>query len=191
VSVDARASLRQWGVIVDVGGVEYEIPPLPAADWVLAVINSEHEIFPTMALLPEDDYEDLKYRVLIEGVATLDDVATASKDALEVASGWRWWSAETMINSAAAEWRLIAGEMTKRGLDPGKLPLGAWLNGLYAMATENLKPEERLAFNMRLDKAPVGAITKEEREQQAAQMWAAAMAEAAGPGGYQLPPGTG
>ena len=96
-----------------------------------------------------------------------------------------------MINSAGVEWRLIAGEMTKRGLDPATLPLGAWLNGLYAMATEKLDASERMAFNMRLDKAPVGAITKEEREEQAAQMWAAAMAEAAGPGGYQLPPGTG
>lgn len=190
MSVEPLAALRLWGVLVEIGDAEYTIPPLPAADWVIAVLNAEHEIFPLMAMLSADDYEDLKFRVLIEGAATIEDVATASKDALEVASGWRWWSAETMIHSAAAEWRLIAGEMTKRGLDPSVLPLGAWLNGLYAMATENLKPDERLAFNMRLEKAPVGAITKEEREAQAAQMFAAAMAEAAGPGGLRPPPGT-
>jgi hypothetical protein len=189
VSVDAAASLRVWAVTVELGGREYTIPALPAADWVVAVLNAEEEVFPVLALLPEDDYEEIKERALLDLAISFEEVAEVSKDALEAVSGWRWWSAETLIHSAAVEWRLISGEMTKRGLDPARLPLGAWLNGLYAMATENLDKSERMNFDMRIDRPPVNAMAKEEREQWAAQIFADAINEAGG--SLQLPPGTG
>lgn len=187
--VDAAASLRLWAVTVELGGQEYTIAARPAADWILAVINAGDEIFPTLALLPFDDYEQVKDRILLDQEITLDEVGQVSKDALEAVSGWHWWSAEVMIRSAAEEWRMIAGEMTKRGLDPGRLPLGAWLNGLYAMATERLDASERAAFNMRLDTPPPSAVPKEEREALAAAQFAEAIAEFGG--SLRLPPGTG
>lgn len=189
MSTDALAALRLWAITVEVGDQEYTIPPRPAADWIIAVLT-EDEIFPLMSLLEPDAYDDLKHRALILGEISLPEVAQASQDALEAVSGWRWWTAEMLIRSAAAEWRLISGEMTKRGLDPRTLPLGAWLNGLYAMATERLDANERAAFDMRLDRPPVSAaVSQEDREAWAAEQFAAAIAEAGG--GLQLPPGTG
>ena len=187
--VDPLAGLRLWAVTVEVGEMSFTIPAKPASEWVAAVL-APNEVFPLMTLLEPDDYEELKHRVLILGEATMEQVAEASQDALEVASGWPWWSAELLIRSAAAEWRIIYGEIIKRGLDPRHLPLGAWLNGLYAMATENLDETKRMAFDMRLDRPPTtAAVSPEEREAWAAQAFADAIAEAGG--GLRLPPGTG
>lgn len=190
MSVEAAASLRLWAITVDLGGQEYTIPAKPAADWVVAVLNAEDEIFPVLSLLEPDDYEAAKDRVLIDMAVSFEEVAEVSKQALSAVSGWKWWSAEVLIHSAAAEWRLISGEMTKRGLDPNRLPLGAWLNGLYAMATEKLTASERMAFDMRLDRPPATADVKpEDRESWAAEAFAAAIMEAGG--SLRPPPGTG
>lgn len=186
--VDAAASLRIWAVTIELGGQEYRIPPRPAADWIVAVLDASDEVFPVLALLEPEDYEIVKDRVMIDLEIGFDEVGEVSKDALAAASGWKWWSAETLIRSADVEWRLISGEMTKRGLDPNRLPLGAWLNGLYAMATENLDKGERMSFDMRLDRPPVNDLAPDERDAWAAQAFANALAEAGG--SLQLPPGT-
>lgn len=187
--VDPLAGLRLWAITVEIGGREFVIPPRPAADWIAAVLTEE-EIFPVMSLLNDSDYEDVKDLVLIDGAADLNDVIEASQDALEAVAGWPWWTAEILIRSAAAEWRLIFGEMTKRGLDPSRLPLGAWLSGLYAMATENLDETKRMAFDMKIDRPPAGSgIAKEDQERWAAEAFAAAIQEAGG--SLTLPEGTG
>lgn len=187
--IDPLAGLRLWGVTVELGGRDYRIAPRPAADWIVAVL-SEEEIFPVLSLLPLSDYEDLKDAVLVDQTVTLDEVNTASQDALEVAAGWPWWTAEVLIRSAAAEWRIIFGEMTKRGIDPGRMSLGAWLGGLYAMAVENLDESKRMAFDMKIDRPPVSAAIKpEEREAWAAEAFQAAILEAGG--ALTLPAGTG
>jgi hypothetical protein len=190
VSVEAAASLRLWAVTIELGGQEYTIPPRPASDWVVAVLDATDEVFPTLALLEPDDYEAVKDRILLDQAVTFEEVAEVSQQALAAVSGWKWWTAQTLIFSAAKEWRLISGEMTKRGLDPGRLPLGAWLNGLYAMATEKLDQSERMSFDMRLDRPPANStVAPEDREEWAAEAFAAAILEAGG--SLQPPPGTG
>lgn len=188
MQVDPLAALKLWPVIVEIGDREYTIPAAPAADWIVAVLRTDTP-FPLLSLLEPDDYEELKDHALIEQDVPMEEVARVSEAALEVASGWKWWTAQLLIMSAAQEWRIIGGEMTKRGLDPRTLPLGAWLNGIYAMATERLDANERAAFDMRLDRPPVSAaVPPEQRAEWAAESFMAAIAEAGG--SLQMPPGT-
>ena len=41
--IDPIASLRCWEIEVEIGGQEYTIPALPAADWWAALLDDRHE----------------------------------------------------------------------------------------------------------------------------------------------------
>lgn len=175
--VDPLAALKCWAIKVYVGEYVFVIPPLPAAAWFVAILGEEP--LPILSMLNEDDQQTLD-DAFADGVIDLDELIEAQRDALELASGWRWWSADTMIRSAGAQWRQVGGAMARRGIDPGVLPLGAVLNALYALATEGRDDNERLKFDLELDRPPA-ELGEEEREQLAEDMFAAALAEAGVP----------
>lgn len=175
--VDPLAALKCWSIKVHVGEYVFTIPPVPAAAWFVAILGEEP--LPILSLLPEAEQQQLD-DAFAEGEIGFDELVEAQRDALEIASGWRWWSADLMIRSAGAQWRQVGGAMARRGIDPGVLPLGAVLNALYALATEGRDQNETLKFDMDLDRPPAD-LGEEEREQLAEDMFAAALAEAGVP----------
>lgn len=175
--VDPLAALRCWPVRVFVGDHEFVIPALPAAAWFVAILGEEP--LPIISLLAEDEQNDIDDDIA-EGLIGLDELVEVQRDALEVASGWRWWAADVMIRSAGHEWQSVSGALTRRNIDLGLIPLGAALNALYAFATEGLGQNERIKFDIDLNKPPV-ELGEEEREALAEDMFAAALAEAGVP----------
>lgn len=150
----ALAALRVWAIEVDLGGEVYRIPPLPAAVWFTAVLSGEAvPIVPT--LLEPADQEAVLDRMLRREI-TRADVDRANREALGAAAGWKWWVAERLIVSAAAEWRIIGGLLQGAGLDLQRMSLGAVLSAMYAMAVTNMKREDRFAFDAQLNAPPVG-----------------------------------
>jgi hypothetical protein len=150
----ALASLRLWAVEVDLGGRTYRIPPLPASEWFAAVLSGEGgPIVP--GLLGVEDQEDI-IDAMLAGEVSLAQLETANHDALAAASGWKWWEAERLIASAAAQWKVIGGLLQGAGLDMSTAPLGAVLSSMYAMAVTHMKREDKFAFDAQISAPPPG-----------------------------------
>jgi hypothetical protein len=173
---DPLAALKVWAIEVDLGGKTYRIEPTPAAGWFVAILREDAlPIVPGM--MSVDDQVEIIDRLAF-GEFGIEELTTAARDALETASGWRWWMADRMIRSAGQDWKVVSGQLIKRGIDLSTLPLGAVLNALYAMAVETLDTSKRSQFDFDLGRPPAGALSEEEREEEAAAMMMAAMQQA-------------
>lgn len=152
---DAAASMRCWGVAVDLGGVEYHIPPRPAGPWLTALTaRSLRPIVPGMvAGLDADDLVD----AMVRGRVRVADLDRAARDAITEASGMRWWSAARLAYWLTSNWETLGAEVLGRNVRLDTDPLGLVLVLAYRVIQENAKGEpERRRVDLELDKPPVG-----------------------------------
>lgn len=151
------ASLRCLAIEVDLGEFTYEIDPLPAADWIAAVLTGEStDIFP--GLLRDAELESQVWLALVDGAAVGDDVLAASRHALEAAAGRSWWEAERLIVTVGDEQLkgLVLGRLVRDGFDFESRPLGAFCDAVYCLVTEGLDKDKREEFNIKLRMPPAG-----------------------------------
>lgn len=175
--MDVLAALKCWPITVELAGREFTIPPVPASEWFLAILGEKPlPIVPGM--LPSDE-EDEVADLIAYGELELREVVEASRDALELASGWRWWEADRLIRSSAAQWKLVGGELTRAGVDLNRWPLGAVLNTLYTLAARGLNEQQRQQLDFQISKPPSG-LSEEDHERIAEEMFEELMAGAAG-----------
>lgn len=177
--MDVLAALKCWPITFELAGLEFTIPPVPASEWFLAILGEKPlPIIPGM--LPDDQEEEIA-DMITYGELGLREVVEASRDALEVASGWRWWEADRLIRSAAAQWKTVGGELTRAGVDLNDWPLGAVLNTLYTLAVRGLNEQQRQQLDFQISKPPAG-LSEEEHERIAEEMFSELLAEASRPG---------
>jgi len=171
ITFDQAAMLRSWSIEVELGGGEYTIPALPAADWLLALADGAWgDIVP--GLLAQDDATDLD-DMLSEGTLEEDEIRAAARDALTAAAGIPWWIARTLARFAAQNW--VGPELLIRGVDPGRTCLGGYLAAVYHIATRNLDAMKRGQFDMELQRPPADLPPEEWfDEDAAADSWLAA-----------------
>lgn len=173
----AVGALKVWAVEIDLGEHVYRIPPLPAQDWFLAVLLDDNPLPIVPGMLEPADHDQV-LDALLEGELNLEDVIIANREALEAASGWRWWEADRLIRSAGAEWRDIGGALSSRGVDLAQVSLGAALNAIYSLAIRNLDEQKRFTFLARLSSPPPGEIARTYDESAYADAFEDAMNEA-------------
>lgn len=140
--MDPLVGLRPVEVIVELGEYEYTIPPLPAADWIAAVLTTDGgSIVP--GLLNAADQRDV-WSAFVVGDFDGDELADVERAALEVAAGRPWWEADRLVRSLAAQenWPTLHGELMLRGLDLAVLPLAAALNAIYALIRKMISHDE-------------------------------------------------
>jgi hypothetical protein len=153
VDIDALPSLRCWAVEVDIGGEAYRIPPLPAADWLIAISASFTRVVPGML---EGDIEDLLDRVSY-GDVPYAEVRAASRDAIAQVAGMKWWAAARLVYYLGSHWSTIGGALLLRGADPSTHSIGAVLTSTYRVLLENCKNEqERVKLDYELERPPAG-----------------------------------
>lgn len=157
--MNPAAALRPAAVVVELGDWEYEIPELPAADWLEALLRGWVGVVPGM-LHPDDRVEIL--RDLFSGAISRDDITASARAAVEAASGLRWWEAERLWGTASSDelWRVISGQLLAR-VDLAHVSLGAALNVTYTIMVEGLKEEKRVAFDANLEAPPAEVIAEE------------------------------
>lgn len=140
-----------------VHSVDYEIPALPATDW-LQVLMQEHpdleailtELCPNgMGLLFDEDLEEQE----------LWDILL---DVIEQASGRHWWIAMRLINVVRGSWNVLGAEMFYRGIDPNTLSLAAWLDAMLLVIIRAMDPKDVTMFTMKLEMVPAGEEPDEE-----------------------------
>ena len=138
-------------MILEVGGKEYEIPALPATDWLQVLMKEE------------PDLEDILHELVPEGTSLLfdesldlDELWQILLDVIEQASGRHWWIAMRLINVIRGSWNVVGAEMFYRGIDPNTLSLAAWLDAMLLVLIRAMDPKDVTMFNMRLEMVPAG-----------------------------------
>lgn len=181
MKVDPEATLRCWGVDVEIGGKVYAIPALPARDWVLAVLDvtSQGLSGPLPGVVPGLIADDELADAIADGEVSSEECARAARAAVEAASGTRWWTAIRVAHSTAGT--DIGAELTARGVDPGVIPFGAYLAAAYRVATREATDVDRAKVDAALEAPPAGLPAEEWfGEADTTATFAAAMAATAG-----------
>lgn len=175
--MDAVAALRCWAVEawLTIDGQEhmFRIEAAPAADWLIATLQSGH-----LSYLPgmlDDSQRDRILEALGDGSLTPAELQEANRDVLEQASGWPWWQAGRLIGTLGHHWATLGAMVLASGADPWKHPLGAVLGTLYSVMVQNTpKKEDREALINQITAPPVVDMADGEWDEDAAEkaVWA-------------------
>lgn len=151
-------------MLVELGGHEYRIPPTPAAQWMLTILEGGWaDIVPGMC---EGDLDEL-HDAIASGAVPTDECESSAQDALTAAAGVDWWVAVKLIHSAAAD-PAAFGELRTSGLDVESAPLGAALVSLYRIYTRDKDRKDVAKVDLELEKLPPGVSAVEARYDPAA-----------------------
>lgn len=152
--MDISASLWPIGVAVQLGDWIYEIPALPAPDWIAAIADPDGGAIVPGLLDPAD--QRLVHRDFIMGRIERDEFSRAWREVIGVVCGRPWWEAARLVLSATAaeNWPVVHGKLVQR-LDLETASIGGFCNTVYVMALEACKDEqERSKFLFDLTTAP-------------------------------------
>lgn len=184
MAADALAALRIWALDVDLGGEVFTVPPRPAADWFIAIIDTETPL-PLIPGLMDRDAEERITDMLLDGTIDADLLVTRQRELLTAAAGRPWWEADRLIRSSAESWNIIGGELTRLGVDLGKESLASVLNAIYVICVRTMDEKERNKFDIDLRMPPIGVegVTAEDMydEKAASAAFAALMGQAQPP----------
>lgn len=160
--MDIAASLWPCAVQVQVGDWIYEIPDLPAADWIRAIADPDGGSIVPGLLEPED--QQLIWRGFARGELDTVDLNNAWRDAVGAATGRPWWQATRLVLSATARdnWPVVHGRLVQRGVDLERYSIGGFCNVVHTMALEACKDaNERSQYEFDLTAAPPGVEPEE------------------------------
>lgn len=157
--MNAAAALRPAAVVVELGDWEYEIPSLPAADWLEALLAGWTGVVPGM-LHAEDEISILRDQR--SGAVKRAEIVAAAKSATEAAAGRRWWEVERLWSTASDQefWPAISGQLLAR-VDLERVSLGGALNVIYVIMVEHMKEDKRHQFDAMLQAPPASVIAEE------------------------------
>lgn len=155
--IDPAATLRCWAVDVDLAGLTVTVPPLPAGPWLLAMLEgTSTAVIPGMLA---DDAAGEVDDLLLGGALLWADLERAALDAVEAVSGTRWWTAYRLAHAATAT--ALGGELVSRGVDPERVPLGAYLLAAHRLGVRNMEDPKRRQWERELDRPPPGVKAAE------------------------------
>lgn len=159
--VDPLGSLRPWELIVELGGREYTIRAAYADEW-LAILLADpldlSDIIPGM--MGEDDQSEFADATW-DGRVSDSDIEEASLEIIREVSGRDWWWVLHLLWSAAGAWMVVYGKMVAQGVDPSRVPLGAFLDAMYLMCVQSMDRDQRSEFDRMLEKPPAGIVPEE------------------------------
>lgn len=152
---DALSALRIWALEVELGGGTFVVPPHPAVDWFVAILEEDTPL-PLIPGMMGADAEDRITDLLLDGDVDPELIAVRSRELLTAAAGRPWWEADRLIRSAAASWHIIGGELTRLGVDLAAVSLAAALNAIYVVCVRTMDEKERNKFDIDLRLPPIG-----------------------------------
>lgn len=155
MTADALAALEIWGFEVELGGETFAVPPLAAARWFVAILDEDTPL-PLIPGLMSGNAEERISDLLLDGKISTDDIVARSRELLTAAAGRPWWEADRLIRSSGASWHIIGGELTRLGVDLGRVPLAAALNAIYVICVRTMDEKERNKFDIDLRLPPIG-----------------------------------
>jgi hypothetical protein len=155
MATDALAALRIWALDVELGEETFVVPARPAADWFVAILDEDVPL-PLVPGMMDAAAQEQVEEMLLDGLIDVDLIVRRSREVLTAAAGRSWWEADRLIRSAAAEWHVIGGELTRLGVDLGGVSLAAALNAIYVVCVRTMDEKERNKFDIDLRMPPIG-----------------------------------
>lgn len=156
---EPAASVRSWGIRFVAGGDAFTIEPLPAADWIDAVLTG------AVADLLTDTEADRLTDAVAAGVLGAGDLERVFADVVTEASGREWYVGLRLVSLLYQD--DLRGEVMAL-IDPQARPLAAVLDVIYATCVRWKSAEKRQEFDALVfappDSAP-GASNPRERAQ--------------------------
>jgi hypothetical protein len=147
-SLDPLASVLHddIGIIVD-GFGELVIPYHPASVWLRHLFTNPDPVSVILAIAGRSDLS----RTLLRGTVGVDQLREPCRLLVEAASGRHWWVVANLVSVARASWDVIGGRLAMAGVDPSRIPLGAWLDAAWIImldAQADQAAVEKLRFEM-------------------------------------------
>ena len=145
IAVNPIPSLRLVGVRAKLGVHTLRIPPLPAAVWLEKLYSGG--VGDVLELCEGSEaIED----EIAEGRIPDGDLDKTLKSMIGAAAGRDPMVALRLAALARGAWQRIGGELTRSGARLDSMPLGAFLDAVYAIVVRNMSAEELGDFEARL-----------------------------------------
>ena len=149
LNADPVWSLRPWPVILHLAGEDYEIPAMPAADWLAYLMQPEPDFDGIL-----DDYVPDIEELLVDGDVSLDEVYEMLLDLIALVSSRPWWVALRLIKVATQSWDVLGPDLIKRGIDAERHSIAAWLDVLLVSALNSMEAKDTTMFLLKLEADP-------------------------------------
>lgn len=145
-----------------INGQDVEIPALPAADWLSALMGPGDlmDIFP--GLLDEDDADWVEGELFGERLS-MEALQDIQIDVLDTVTGRPWYVSLRLIAVARSNWDSMAGEILKEA-DATRLSIAGWLDVVYLLILRNLEQNKVQMFVSQLELPPVGYATEDPQD---------------------------
>ncbi len=146
------------------GGLELEIPALPAADWIPPIIDMINDpIALMMGVLSEEDQSRLT-DLMFTGTVEIDALFTLCTDLLTTVGARPWWVTIRLITVAQQNWDTVGAEMMMKGVNANVMSLAGWLDVFLLVLLRMMDPKETTMFTMRLEMVPPEFISQVSEE---------------------------
>jgi hypothetical protein len=144
------AALAVWPVQVAAGPMRVTIPATPAYRWITVLLERD-----LLGVVPGMVADDALLDAVADGTVTVAQCRAAARNAIEAASGHRWWTADRLVYlSTGFPW--IAGELVLSGVDASRVSLGGWCAAVWRIVTRDREKKDLARIEWELTKPPPG-----------------------------------
>ena len=161
IEFDGLAALCLWFIDVEIDGVTYRVPPLPAYKWIIPIY--QHNVLDIVPGMIDDAGLESK---IYSGTVTEKQCELAAYDAITKSSGMIWWCAYKIVHTVM-ESAHLCGTLTMR-INARESSFSAWCAAAYALMIENGDEKHRRTIDTELMRAPAGLKTEDLYDPQAA-----------------------
>jgi len=147
-------SLQPWPVSVTFAGHLFEVPAVPAVDWLQHLMSPDADPLDAFPGMLSDGDQELINDALLDGAVSMDDVYETCLNVITNVSGRPWWVTLRLVEVAKQSWHSLGAEMLLRGVDATKLSLSGWLDVLLLLIMRNIDPKDAMMFTMKLEQVP-------------------------------------
>lgn len=170
---DPIASLAPFAIHVTLGGQEYEIPALPAIDWLRVLIPEDISVLDVVPGLFPDDVRVLVEERIMSRSISREELLKAAFDVITVASGRDYWFTVKFLAVCRVSWDAVGGVLARSGIDARTIPLAAWIDAAYHIAREIIASgkdgsQNLVRFTSELEAPPPGIDYEIDEELEAA-----------------------
>jgi hypothetical protein len=152
---------------VYIAGCEFEIPALPATDWIIGILGMDTDVLSLLLdLLPEDQSSHLTDLMLAGGI-DLEELVLLVLEVVTKVGSRPWWVTMRLVSVAQENWHTIGAELMYRGIHAEAVSLAAWLDVFTLVLTRMIDPKQATMFFMKLEMPPpeyADQVTEESME---------------------------
>ena len=151
------SSLSPAPVSFVVDGREYEIPALPALDWL--------EVLMRPGWLPDDLFLELMpggVEFVVNDTVDPFYAEDLVRAIIEEVSARHWWVALRLVDVVLSAWDVVGPDATFGHVDPERLSLAAWMDAMLVLVMQRIKEDQLPMFVAQLELPPPGEEVPEE-----------------------------